>query len=81
MKKGNFSDEDINKAIMYYLSGLQEIEDNPSQTIASYYAMDKLGIDSIDERKEKIKQVTKEDIQNLANKIFIDSVFLLGGDK
>jgi hypothetical protein len=28
-----------------------------------------------------IKKVTKEDIINLANKISIDTIFLLGGDK
>ena len=81
MKKGMFSQEDIDKAKRYYLSGLQEIEDSPNQIIASYYAIDKLGIDCIEKRKKTIQNVTKEDIILLANKIFIDSVYLLGGDK
>ena len=81
MKKGLFDDIDIDKAKNYYLSGLQEIEDNPNQIIASYYAMDKLNVDDIEKRKETINKVTKEEIKTLANKVFIDSVFLLGGDK
>ena len=81
IKKGKFNEEDINKAIMYYLSGLQEIEDNPNQTIASYYAMDKLGIDTIEKRREIIQKVTKEEIIALSNKVYIDSIYLLGGDK
>ena len=44
-------------------------------------AMDLLDVDDIDMRKKKILNVTKEDIINLANKIKIDTVFLLGGDK
>lgn len=81
IRKGIFNEDDINKAVMYYLSGLQEMEDNPNQIIASYYAIDKLGIDSIEKRKETIQKVTKEEIIALSNKIFIDSIYLLGGDK
>lgn len=81
MKNGNFNEEDIDKAKKYYISALDEIEDNPSQIIASYYAIDKLGIDTLEDRKKKIEKVTKKDIMSLANKIFIDTVYLLGGDK
>lgn len=81
MKKGNFDEKEIEKAKKYYLSNLEEIEDNPSQIIALYYSMDKLGADNIDDKRKMIKKVTKEDIIKLANKVFIDTVFLLGGDK
>lgn len=81
MRKGLFEDIDMEKAKKYYLVSLEEIEDNSNQIIASYYAMDKLGIEDIETRKEKIQTVTKEDIIALANKVFIDTVYLLGGDK
>ena len=81
MQKGNFTLEDVEKAKKYYISALDEIEDNPNQIIASYYAMDKLGVDDLETRKKKIKEVTKEEIQLLANKVFIDTIYLLGGDK
>ena len=41
----------------------------------------KLNLDMPEIIKEKIMTVTKEDIQKLASKIYIDTVFLLGGDK
>ena len=46
-----------------------------------YYAIDLMGIDEIETRKEKIMEVTKEDIMLLASKVNIDTIFLLGGDK
>ena len=81
MCNGNFLDLDIENAKKYYISSLDEVEDRPNQIISSYYAMDLLDVDDIDMRKKKILNVTKEDIINLANKIKIDTVFLLGGDK
>lgn len=81
MINGNFSDDDINNAKKYCISALEEIEDNPAQIIASYYAIDVLEADDIETRKEKINKVTKEEIMNFAKKIYIDTIFLLGGDK
>lgn len=81
MCNGNFLDLDIENAKKYYISSLDEVEDRPNQIISSYYAMDLLDVDDIEMRKKKILNVTKEDIINLANKIKIDTVFLLGGDK
>ena len=81
MRKGDFSEEDLDKAIKYNVAVLEEIEDKPNQIIASFYAQDKMGTDSIEERLNKVKKVSKEDIMKVANKIHIDSIFLLGGDK
>lgn len=81
MKKGKFTDEDIDKAKKYCLSIFEEIEDNPHQMIASYYAIDKFGSDSLEVRKEKIQNVTKEEIVKLAKKVYIDTIYMLGGDK
>ena len=79
--EGNFSDNDILKAKNYYLASVEEIEDSPLQLIASYYAIDKLDSDDIEVRKQKIMEVSREDIVKLANKVYIDTVYLLGGDK
>lgn len=81
MQKGIFSLEDIEKAQKYYIASLNESLDSPSQIIASYYAMNLMGIDDIETRKEKIMTVNKEDIVKLSKKIYLDTVFLLGGDK
>ena len=81
MKKGNFSLEDLDKAKKYYISILDAIEDRPNQIIASYYAMDKINTDSVEERKKKTQKITKEEIMALAEKVYLDTSFLLGGDK
>jgi predicted Zn-dependent peptidase len=81
IKKGIFTEEDISKAKKGYLKGLEEIEDNPNQIIASYYAEYRLNIDPLEKRKTEIMKVTKEDIINLSKKISIDTIFLLGGDR
>ena len=81
MREGKFSDEDLDNAVKYYLSALDEIEDKPIALLASYYAIAKFDVADLEERKKKIKTVTREDIMNLAKKIHIDTIFLLGGDK
>lgn len=81
MRKGNFDDIEIEKAKKYYISNLEEIEDSPNQIIALYYSMDKLGADDVETKKKMINKVTKDDIVALSNKVYIDTVFLLGGDK
>ena len=80
MQNGIFTDEEIENAKKYYLSLLEEALDNPNQIISSYYAMNLWQVDSIEKRKSEIKKVTRNDIINLSKKIFIDTVFLLGGD-
>lgn len=80
MQNGIFTDEEIENAKKYYLSLLEETLDNPNQIISSYYAMNLWQVDSIEKRKSEIKKVTRNDIINLSKKIFIDTVFLLGGD-
>lgn len=81
MCKGIFSDLELENVKKYYVSSLEELEDRPNQIISSYYAMDLLGVDDLEKRKNMIMKVTREDIVKLANKIKIDTVFLLGGDK
>lgn len=81
MTKGKFDLEDIEKAKEYCLAGLKEIEDSQEQLIASYYAFDKLNSDDLEKRKEMFKKVTKEEIVELSKKVFIDSIFLLGGGR
>jgi len=81
MREGKFSDDDVKDAKEAILSVLDELEDNPFQIIKTYYYNDRFGINSVDELKNEYKKVSKEDIKSLANKIFVDTSFLLGGDK
>lgn len=79
MEKGDFTEEDMEKARKAYIANLEEIPDYPTQIVSSYYAMETIGIEDIDIRKKRIFEVTKEDIQNISKKINIDIIYLLGG--
>lgn len=81
MKKGKFSDEDINKAKENMLASLDTIKDSPGRMINMYYARELAGGDEIEERIEKVKKVTKEDIMKVASKLKIDTVYLMHGEE
>ena len=81
MISGNFTDEDIKKAKTHGITSIEELEDRPSGIIMTCNYMNRLKIDEPEIIKKKIMEVTKEDIQKVASKIYIDTVFLLGGDK
>ena len=80
MKKGNITLEDIKKAQENYISMLNEMEDSQYAIIEGYIAKDILNLGDIEERKEMIKKVTKEDIVKISKKIKIDTIYLLEGD-
>lgn len=81
MSKGDFSEEEIEKAKITYLSSLKGLEDNPSSILNMYVSKEYLDYDLIDERKKQIEKVTKKDIISLASKIHPDTIFLLEGSK
>ena len=80
MRKGNFSDDDIKVAKEYYLTALDEVEDNPNRIMDNYYMMELLGTDDLDLKRKNIMKVSKNDIMKVAKKIKMDTVFLLEGD-
>ena len=80
IKKGNFTLEEIEKAKIRYISLMDEMYDYPSQIISYYYAAEILNSDLPEERKKMIDKVTKEDIISVSNKIYMDTIYLLGGE-
>lgn len=80
IEKGLFDEEMIKKAQNKYISSVNSIEEHPHMLISSYYAMELLGTDEPEERKKQIMKVTYDDIRNLAKKISIDTIYLLGGE-
>lgn len=80
MEKGLFDETSIKKAQNKYINSVNSIEEHPSLLISSYYAMELLGTDEPEERKKQIMKVTYDDIKNLAKKITINTVYLLGGE-
>ncbi len=81
IKKGDFTEEEMEKAITFFISALEQLEDNQYEILENYVSMQLLGIDDIETRKQKIREVTKEDIKRVAKSIKIDTVYLLKGDK
>lgn len=80
MRKGKFSDKDINIAKEYFCTALDEVLDSPNRILDNYYMMELIGTDTLEEKRRKIMSVTKEDIIKVAKKVKMDTVFLLEGD-
>ena len=81
MEAGNFTEEDINQAKITFLASLKEIEDTANGIINIYEAHEYLDYDLLEERAKEIEKVTKEDIINVSKKMYLDTIYLLEGDK
>lgn len=78
MKKGNFTDEDIENGRNGIISMIKSIPDEQDTGI-TYYLGQELSEHKMtfEEYEKEIKAVTKEEIVELANKIDIDTIYFL----
>jgi predicted Zn-dependent peptidase len=78
MKKGNFTDEDIEKAKEYIDAGITAIEAEQDTQIIFLFGQElsKLPL-KVEQYKQNIKNVTKEDIVKFANLIQINTLYFL----
>lgn len=78
MKKGDFTEEEIENAKKGIISGIEAIGDEQDTQIVYYFgqelSQEKI---SIEEYKEKVMQVSKENILAIANKVTIDTIYFL----
>lgn len=81
MKKGNFSKELFDGVKEIYYNSLIKIEDSQSDLVGSYTSEVFVHNDNIENRKKQMSKVTKEDVMRLAEKVHIDTVFLLKGER
>ena len=81
IEKGDFEEEQIETAKINMLSALKELEDSPNGILNLYEAHEYVGYDLLEERRKKIKEVTKKDVMKLSKKIYLDTVLLLEGRK
>ena len=79
MKKGKFSEEDLDKAKEYYVTSAEEMEETPNKIILECMYETIIGIEPLKTRIDKIKNVTKSQIVKAMKKINIDTIFLLEG--
>ena len=80
MSKHFVTEEELQNAKIEYLSVLEETLDNQDNIVENMVAKDLLNLDELDVRREEIKKVTTSDIENVAKKVFIDTIYLLKGD-
>ena len=80
MSKNFVTDTELNNAKVEYLSLLEESFDSEDSIVENMVAKDLLNLDDLDTRREEIKKVTIEDIENVSKKVFIDTIYLLKGD-
>ncbi len=81
IKNGKFEEEEIQNAITTYKNSLKSFEDNAESMISLYAGMEYLNSDPIEKRIEQIKKVDKKQIQQLANKCVLDTIFFLEGNE
>lgn len=82
IKKGNFTNEDLKNAKMYIISGIKGIETEQDTEIIFYIGQEISRIrNNIKEYIERINNVTREDIIEIANNIQINTIYFLTGEE
>lgn len=78
MKKGNFTDEDIENSKKYMVSGIKTVADEQDSEITYYLGQELSGkLTNFEEYINKINAVNKEEIQEIANSININTIYFL----
>ena len=81
MKEGKFSLSSLKSAKEMMLSSIKSVNDSAWSIINYHFNNKYFNIDDIEIQKEYIQKITKEDIVKVANKINIDTIFLLKEDQ
>ncbi len=76
---GDFMEEALCKAKEFYLASFDAIEDSMGRLAESYYMMELLGVDDIETKKQKMREVTKEQVVAVAKKVKLDLIYTLEG--
>ena len=78
MKTGNFTDKAINDAKELIISSLTSMQDEQSSEISYYFAQEFSDIKlTLEERINSIKNVTRQQIIDVANKVKINTIYFL----
>jgi len=79
MKKGKFTDDDINNAKEELINALESIDEDENAMINDVMSSEILELDDIKTRINNIKKIKKSDIVKAFRKVHMDTVFLLEG--
>ena len=78
MKNGKFTEEDLQNAKKYMVSGLQSVQDEQDSETTYYIGQELSGkLTTFEEYMEQVNKVSIEDVQNVANKININTIYFL----
>jgi len=78
MKNGNFTDEDLVNAKKYMISGLETLQDEQDSEITYYLGQELSGtLVTFQEYIDKINAVTKEQVEDIAKQIKINTIYFL----
>lgn len=80
IKKGNFSDDLIENGKKIFENSCIATKDSQNSLLNIYLSHEYLNTDLLDERIDKMNQCTKERVMALANKMHIDTIYLLEGE-
>jgi len=81
MEKGNYDKVLFDNAIKAMLNSIKVSSDKAVSIIGSYFAMEIVDADNLEDKIKNYQKVTHNDITNLAKKIKIDTILLLEGEK
>lgn len=78
MRNGKFEDEDLENAKRYIYSGIDAIKEEQNTAIVFFYGEEvSLNKVTIEEYYEKIKNITREDIIEIAKRVNINTIYFL----
>ena len=81
IKKGNFTDEDLENGKKIYKNSALELFDSPNSIINMYMSHEYIGSDLYEDKIENIDKVTKEDLIALTNKLHLNKIVLIEGEE
>ena len=78
MKNGNFTEEEIENEKKGIISQINTIDDEQDTEIIYFLGQELTNSnESIEEYKENVRKVTKEQIQNIASKVKVNTIYFL----
>ena len=78
IKSGNFTEEDLNNSKKLITESIRGINSEQDTEITYYYGQELSGkLVSLEEYVKKIEEVTKKDVEGIANEIKIDTIYFL----
>jgi len=81
IKKGNFTEEELENGKKIYKNSALELFDSPNSIINMYMSHEYIGSDLYEEKIKNIDKVIKEDIIALANKLHLNKIVLIEGEE